>query len=43
MDRADVDLRIPDIDKARRLLGFDPQIDLVDGLERTIAWYRDRG
>lgn len=43
MDRADVDLRIPDIEKARRLLGFDPQIDLVDGLERTIAWYRDRG
>lgn len=42
MDRADVDLRIPDIDKARRLLGYDPKVDLVDGLERTIAWYRGR-
>lgn len=42
MDRADVDLRIPDIDKARRLLGYDPKVDLVDGLERTIAWYRSR-
>lgn len=42
MDRADVDLRIPDIDKARRLLGYDPRVDLADGLERTIAWYRSR-
>lgn len=42
MDRADVDLRIPNIDKASRLLGYHPQVDLADGLQRTIAWYRDR-
>jgi nucleoside-diphosphate-sugar epimerase len=37
---ADVELRIPDIAKARELLGFDPQIDLEEGLLRTIEWYR---
>ena len=38
----DVELRIPNIDKARRLLGFEPQVDLAEGLERTIKWYRER-
>jgi nucleoside-diphosphate-sugar epimerase len=37
-----VDLRIPNIGKARRLLGFEPQVDLEEGLLRTIAWYRQR-
>jgi nucleoside-diphosphate-sugar epimerase len=37
---ADVELRIPDIGKARDLLGFEPQIDLEEGLLRTIDWYR---
>jgi nucleoside-diphosphate-sugar epimerase len=39
---ADVELRIPNIDKARALLGFEPRIDLEEGLARTIAWYRER-
>jgi UDP-N-acetylglucosamine 4-epimerase len=30
-----------DIGKARRLLGYDPQVDVPQGLERTIGWYRD--
>jgi nucleoside-diphosphate-sugar epimerase len=38
----DVELRIPNIDKARRLLGFEPGVDLEEGLLRTIAWYRER-
>jgi len=38
----DVDLRIPNIDKARKLLGFEPQVDLEDGLRRTIEWYRQK-
>ncbi|MDQ7779242.1 MAG: NAD-dependent epimerase/dehydratase family protein [Planctomycetota bacterium] len=38
----DVELRVPNIDRARRLLGFVPKVDLEPGLERTIAWYRDR-
>jgi nucleoside-diphosphate-sugar epimerase len=40
---ADVGLRVPNIDKARNLLGFAPQVELDEGLLRTIAWYRDRG
>lgn len=36
----DVDLRIPDIDRARQVLGFSPQVDLNDGITTTIAWYR---
>ncbi|MCI0521490.1 MAG: NAD(P)-dependent oxidoreductase, partial [Chloroflexi bacterium] len=37
---ADVELRVPEIDKARSLLGYQPRIDLEEGLLRTIAWYR---
>jgi nucleoside-diphosphate-sugar epimerase len=37
---ADVELRIPDITRARELLGFAPRFDLEQGLERTIAWYK---
>lgn len=39
-DFPDVELRVPDAKKAERLLGFRAQVDLEDGLERTIAWYR---
>jgi UDP-glucose 4-epimerase len=38
----DVELRIPNVDKARRLLGFAATTGLDEGLERTIAWYRSR-
>jgi dTDP-glucose 4,6-dehydratase len=37
---ADVELRIPNVKKAREVLGWEPQVELDDGLERTIAWYR---
>jgi nucleoside-diphosphate-sugar epimerase len=40
VDRADVELRIPSITKARELLGFEPKVDLEEGLQRTIEWYR---
>jgi len=39
-DHPDVELRIPNVDKARDLLGFEPRIDLEEGLLRTISWYR---
>ncbi len=42
IDRTDVELRIPNIDKARSLLGFDPKVNLEEGLLRTIYWYRSR-
>jgi UDP-glucose 4-epimerase len=38
----DVELRIPDIGKARELLGYEPQVDLEEGLLRTVHWYRRR-
>lgn len=39
---ADVELRIPNIEKSRDLLGWKPLVDLEEGLARTIAWYRER-
>jgi UDP-glucose 4-epimerase len=38
----DVELRIPNVDKARQVLGFEARVELDEGLERTIAWYRSR-
>jgi UDP-glucose 4-epimerase len=38
----DVELRIPNVDKAREVLGFEAEVDLDEGLSRTIAWYRER-
>jgi nucleoside-diphosphate-sugar epimerase len=32
-----------DTTRARTELGFAPQTDLVDGIRRTAAWYRERG
>jgi nucleoside-diphosphate-sugar epimerase len=38
----DVEIRIPNVDKARAVLGFEAEVDLDDGLARTIAWYKER-
>jgi UDP-glucose 4-epimerase len=38
----DVEMRIPNVDKAKELLGFEAKVDLDEGLARTIAWYRER-
>lgn len=32
--------RQPDITRARQLLGWEPRVDLREGLRRTIAWFR---
>ena len=32
--------RCPDITKARELLGWEPEVNLRDGLEKTISWFR---
>lgn len=34
--------RQPDISKARRVLGWEPKVDLQDGLEKTVAWFAGR-
>ncbi len=38
----DVRRRIPDISKARTVLGFEPVVDLEEGLLRTIHWQIER-
>lgn len=42
LNYTDVEIRVPSIDKARMVLGFDPKFDLDDGLLLTLAWYRSR-
>ena len=42
LEYVDVELRIPNVEKAREAIGFDAVVELDDGLERTIAWYRSR-
>jgi nucleoside-diphosphate-sugar epimerase len=39
--KGDVRDSLADVDKARRLLGWEPEIDVLEGLERAIGWYRD--
>jgi nucleoside-diphosphate-sugar epimerase len=36
----DVEIRVPSVDKARQLLGYQAKVDLEEGLLRTIHWYR---
>jgi nucleoside-diphosphate-sugar epimerase len=33
-------VRVPNVDKARTLLGFEPKVGLVEGLQHTLDWYR---
>ncbi|HUF36897.1 MAG TPA: NAD-dependent epimerase/dehydratase family protein [Anaerolineales bacterium] len=37
--QADMTVNLADISKAGRLLGWEPQVRLEEGLRRTIAWY----
>lgn len=41
-DYVDVELRIPSIEKATKLMDFRPRVDLNEGLIRTINWYRQQ-
>ena len=38
----DVMRRIPDITRAREILGFEPKVDLEEGLRKTIEWQIER-
>lgn len=38
----DVELRIPSIEKAVKVLGYNPEYSLSKGLEKTIEWYRSK-
>jgi len=37
---ADIDIRVPYMEKARQLLGFEPHVDIDDGIRRTAVWCR---
>ncbi len=39
-DYADVELRVPSVAKARRILGFEARVDLEEGIRRTAQAYR---
>lgn len=36
----DVPVTYADVEKAKRLLGFEPRVPLEEGLRRSVAWYR---
>ena len=38
----DVTITYANIDKARKLLGYDPQITMEEGIRRTVAWFQDK-
>ena len=38
-DYADIELRVPNVDKARDLIGFEALVDLEEGIKRTGAFY----
>ena len=39
----DVPITYADISKARRLLGYDPQVGIEEGVERFVRWFQERG
>ena len=38
----DVRARVPNITRAQQLLGFEPRVGLDEGIERTLAWFREQ-
>jgi UDP-glucose 4-epimerase len=38
----DISRRVPDVSKAKRLLGFNPKVELKDGLKATIDWVKSK-
>lgn len=39
-DYADVELRVPNVDKARELIGFEAKVDLEEGIQRTAEFFK---
>ena len=37
---ADIELRVPAVQKAKQILGFEPKIDLEEGILRTAEWMK---
>lgn len=41
LEYPEVDIRVPSIGKAKRILGFQPKVGFEEGIKRTIDWYRN--
>jgi len=37
----EIEVRIPNVEKAKELLGFEPKVGLEEGLRKTIQWYKE--
>lgn len=40
-DYPDVEIRVPNVDKARHLLAWQPRVGVEEGISRTLRWYRE--
>jgi UDP-glucuronate 4-epimerase len=41
MQPGDVKETSADISKAKKLLGFEPKVDVEEGVKRFVEWYKD--
>jgi len=41
LDFADIDIRVPNISKAIKILDFVPKVELDEGLADTIEWVKE--
>lgn len=37
----EVDIRVPSIEKAKRILDFKPKVSFEEGIKKTIGWYKE--
>lgn len=38
----EVNIRVPSIEKAKRILGFKPKVGFEEGIKKTIEWYKNQ-
>ena len=38
----EINIRVPSIEKAKRILGFKPKVNFEEGIKRTIEWYKNQ-
>jgi nucleoside-diphosphate-sugar epimerase len=41
-DRPNEPVRVARVSETRKLIGWEPQVDLESGLNYTVAWFRER-
>ncbi|MDP7115958.1 MAG: NAD-dependent epimerase/dehydratase family protein [Candidatus Woesearchaeota archaeon] len=40
MEKPDIKLRVPNVEKAKKLLAYNPKVGLDEGIKRVIQWYQ---